>query len=77
MLGCEEMKEGDAYLGIPALWGKSKREAMKFIMERVKARAQSWKHKLLLMAGKEVMVKAVLQALPAYVMLVLKFLLMS
>lgn len=45
---------------------------MNFIIERVRARAQSWKNKLLSPAGKEVMIKAVLQALPAYTMSVFK-----
>lgn len=45
---------------------------MKYIVERVKLRAQSWKHKLLSMAGKEILIKAILQALPTYVMSIFK-----
>lgn len=72
VFGCEEMRGGEAYLGMPILWGKSRRVAMNYIVERVKMRAQGWKHRLLSQAGKEVMIKAVLQALPAYTMSVFK-----
>lgn len=58
--GCEVMKERDIYLGILALWGKSKWDIMKYIMERVKLKPQSWKQKLHSMVGKEIMINAIL-----------------
>ncbi|CAN1269326.1 LINE-1 retrotransposable element ORF2 protein [Linum perenne] len=54
------------YLGLPAEWGRSKSETFKFMMERLSARAAGWKSVLLSAGGKEVMVKAILQALPSY-----------
>ena len=40
--------------------------------ERIWARMQSWKEKLLSQAGKEVMIKTVIQSIPTYSMSVLK-----
>ena len=41
-------------------------------MERIWARMMGWKEKLLLQAGKEVMIKAIIQSIPAYSMSVFK-----
>ncbi|CAM8987557.1 unnamed protein product [Rhodiola kirilowii] len=42
-------------------------------MEKIWRRINDWKNKLLSMAGKEVLVKAVLQAIPVYMMSVYRF----
>ena len=68
MLGCKESKGNEQYLGLPSMWGKSKLQAMRFIVEQLRSKAQGWKEKLLSSAGKEILIKAVLQALPAYAM---------
>lgn len=65
-------REGNAYLGMPVMWGRSKRAAMNYIVEKVRERVQSWKKRLLSYAGKEIMIKAVLQALPTYTMSVFR-----
>ncbi|KAB2616581.1 hypothetical protein D8674_023169 [Pyrus ussuriensis x Pyrus communis] len=51
------------YLGVPAIWGRSK------IMEKL----QGWKQSSLSRASKEVLIKAVIQAIPAYPMSIFKF----
>ncbi|CAN1837891.1 hypothetical protein LINPERHAP1_LOCUS35244 [Linum perenne] len=56
------------YLGLPAEWGRSKGETFKFMIERLTTRAEGWKSTLLLAGGREVMVKAILQALPSYLL---------
>ncbi|XP_059431505.1 uncharacterized protein LOC132165008 [Corylus avellana] len=58
----------DTYLGLPALVGKSRMAAFKRITDRVWKRLQDWKLKFLSQAGKEVLLKAVIQALPTYCM---------
>ncbi|CAL9007242.1 unnamed protein product [Prunus brigantina] len=61
------------YLGLPTMWGRSKREAMNFVKERIMGKVEGWKQKLLTQAGREVLIKAVAQAIPTYPMTVLLF----
>jgi hypothetical protein len=62
----------DTYLGLPALVGRSRTSAFKCIKERVWKRLQDWKLKFLSQAGKETLLKAVIQAIPTYCMGVFK-----
>ncbi|XP_057426601.1 uncharacterized protein LOC130720036 [Lotus japonicus] len=61
------------YLGIPATWGRAKSQSLNWIMERVQDKVAEWKESLLNQAGKEILVKAVIQAIPTYAMTILKF----
>lgn len=56
------------YLGLPEMVGRSKTDAFSFIRQRVMKRLDSWYFKLLSLAGKEVLIKAVATALPTYCM---------
>ena len=56
----------DKYLGLPALVGKSQTREFKSIIDRVSKRLQDWKLKLLSQAGREILLKAVIQAIPTY-----------
>jgi hypothetical protein len=58
----------DTYLGLPALVGKSRTTAFRSIIERVRKCLQDWKLKFLSQAGKEILLKAVVQAIPTYCM---------
>ena len=58
----------DSYLGLSALVGKSRTAAFKNILERVWKRLHDWKVKFLFQAGKEILLKAVVQAIPTYCM---------
>jgi ribonuclease HI len=58
----------ESYLGLPAMVGRSKNRTFKGIKERVWSRINGWKEKFLSQAGKEVLIKAVLQAIPTYCM---------
>jgi hypothetical protein len=58
----------DTYLGLPALVGKSRIAAFQSIKERIWKRLQDWKLKFLSQAGKEILLKAVIQAIPTYSM---------
>jgi hypothetical protein len=58
----------DTYLGLPALVGKSRTTAFQGIVDRVWKRLQDWKLKFLSHAGMEILIKAVLQAIPTYCM---------
>ncbi|XP_059639320.1 uncharacterized protein LOC132281653 [Cornus florida] len=62
----------NTYLCLPLLLGQSKVAALNFISDRVSSRTKLLKGKLLSKAGREVMVKVVLLALPTYAMQCLK-----
>ncbi|XP_059446647.1 uncharacterized protein LOC132178216 [Corylus avellana] len=62
----------DTYLGLPTLVGRSQTRAFNNIKERVWKRLQDWKLKFLSQAGKEILLKAVIQAIPTYCMSVFK-----
>ena len=67
-LGVQDFKLYEKYLGLPALVGKSKRASLDFIKERVWAKLQGWKEQLLSQTGREILLKAVVQAIPAFAM---------
>jgi hypothetical protein len=58
----------DAYLGLPTFVGRSKNQAFCYIKEQVLNRLTNWKVNFLSQAGKEVLLKAVVQAVPTYCM---------
>jgi len=53
----------EKYLGLPIYMGKSKKQTFAYLKERVWKRIQGWKEKLLSKAGKDVLIKAVAQAI--------------
>jgi hypothetical protein len=66
--GLTEAHRIDKYLGLPSFVGKSRNEAFKYILERVSHRLENWKIKFLSQAGKEILLKAVIQVIPTYSM---------
>lgn len=60
------------YLGIPAEWGNSKAQALQLIKERVCSKLEGWKEQYLSQAGKEVLIKSIIQAISTYVMAIVK-----
>jgi hypothetical protein len=58
----------DKYLGLPALVGRSRMKEFRSILERVRKRLQDWKLNFLSQAGKEILLKAVIQVIPAFCM---------
>ena len=56
------------YLGLPLIIGKSKVEIFAEIKERVERKLLGWKEKMLSVGGREVLIKAVAQAIPTYTM---------
>nr|XP_051230261.1 uncharacterized mitochondrial protein AtMg00310-like [Lolium perenne] len=65
-IACEALSE--KYLGLPTVVGRSKEGAFKNLTERSHGKVGGWKGQGLSKAGKEVLVKSVLQAVPAYAM---------
>lgn len=68
ILTVERVEKHDLYLGLPMEISYSKVEAFGSITEKVQKKIQGWREKCLSAAGKEVMIKAVLQSIPTYVM---------
>ena len=56
------------YLGLPMAIGKSKRQVFEYVKRKISDKMQGWKQKLLSPGGKEVLIKAVVMAIPNYTM---------
>ena len=67
-MGVEEIRQYERYLGLPSLVGKNKKASFNYIKEIVWRKIQWWKEKLLSQAGREILIKAVIQAIPSYTM---------
>ena len=63
-----EVKEYEKYLGLPAVIGRKKKESLNYLKERVWSKLQGWKEKLLSQASREILLKAVVQAIPTFAM---------
>ncbi|KAF7838884.1 reverse transcriptase [Senna tora] len=74
LLGVSERVDPGSYLGLPMVLGKSKLEALAYVRERMMKKMHSWKNNFLSHAGREVLIKAVVNAIPCYSMSVFKFL---
>nr|XP_023888394.1 uncharacterized protein LOC112000487 [Quercus suber] len=71
-LGVLAIQHYEKYLGLPSFIGRNKKACFTQIKERIWAKMQGWKEKLLSQAGKEIMIKAVVQSIPTYSMSVFK-----
>ena len=58
----------DKYLGLPAIVGADRSDCFEDFIERIIMRINGWKEKLLSVGGKEILLKAVAQAIPVYAM---------
>jgi hypothetical protein len=67
-LGIQSEDWNEKYLGMPVHIGKSRRKEFAYIKDKIWKIIQGWKEKLLSKAGKEVLIKAVAQAIPAFLM---------
>lgn len=67
-LGVRILSRTGKYLGLPSMVGRSKKSTFAFLKERVWKRITSWEICSLSKAGKEVLIKPVLQSIPSYVM---------
>ena len=72
-LGVSKIKEYERYLGLLAVVGRKKKESLIYIKERIWGTLQGWKEKLLSQAGREVLLKAIVQAIPTFAMSCFKF----
>ncbi|GJR69223.1 hypothetical protein Tco_0015288 [Tanacetum coccineum] len=68
LLNVQRMDLKARYLGLPSVIGRNKNELFFFILDKVLHKMQGWKQKLLSQAGREVLIKSVIQAIPSYAM---------
>ncbi|GAU37390.1 hypothetical protein TSUD_22640 [Trifolium subterraneum] len=68
ILGVKLVLGTGIYLGLPSMVGRSKKAIFSYIKDRIWRRINSWRGRALSKAGKEIMIKSVLQAIPSYVM---------
>ena len=68
LLGMQEIKFYEKYLGLPSLVGRGKRASFNYIKERVWRKLQGWEGKLLSQVGREVLIKSIIQAIPTFAM---------
>ncbi|XP_012849908.1 PREDICTED: uncharacterized protein LOC105969681 [Erythranthe guttata] len=67
-LPMEVVDNHDRYLGLSSTLGKSKREAFANLRDKVCRRLRGWTEKWFSRGGKEILIKAVIQAIPTYAM---------
>ncbi|CAA0810283.1 Unknown protein, partial [Striga hermonthica] len=56
------------YLGLPLGIGRSKKEVFDYILNSIRNKLQGWKNSLLSPAGKEVLIKSIIEAIPIFSM---------
>jgi len=56
------------YLGLPVIFGRSKKEMFAFLQDRIWKKVRGWKEKCLSKAGEETLIKVVAQAISSYIM---------
>jgi hypothetical protein len=56
------------YLGIPAYVGRSKNNIFQNIVDKIRSKLKGWKERCLSFVGRAILIKAVAQATPTYIM---------
>lgn len=67
-LGVQQANHHDRYLGMPTLVGRRRTACFSYLKKRIMKRIHGWKGRLLSGAGKEILLKVVVQAIPIYSM---------
>jgi ribonuclease HI len=68
IMGVQAVLGTGKYLGLPSLIGRNRTAVFSYIKDRVWQKISSWSSRCLSKAGREIMIKSVLQAIPSYVM---------
>lgn len=70
--GVRSSSSYEKYLGLQVIIRRSRAQAFRSILDRVRSKISNWKTKFLSQTGKEILLKSVVQALPTYCMGVFK-----
>ncbi|CAJ2636114.1 unnamed protein product [Trifolium pratense] len=68
ILGVQQVLGTGKYLGLPSMVGRSRKATFRFIKDRIWKKINSWSSRCLSQAGREIMIKSVLQSIPSYIM---------
>jgi hypothetical protein len=68
IMGVQAVLGTGKYLGLPSVIGRNRTAVFSFIKDRVWQKISSWSSRCLSKAGREIMIKSVLQAIPSYIM---------
>lgn len=68
ILHINNTSRSEKYLGLPVYIEQSKKQAFAYLKDKIWTCVQGWREKLLSKAGKEILIKAVAQAIPTYAM---------
>ncbi|KAM7490653.1 hypothetical protein LguiA_033574 [Lonicera macranthoides] len=68
LFGVQECSNHGKYLGAPSLIGCNKADVFAYVKEKACRRMFGWRNKNISRAGKEVLLKSVIQAVPSYMM---------
>lgn len=63
----------EKYLGLPAIVGRDKINTFMYMVERVRGKINNWMSKFPSLGGKEVLIKAMVQAIPSTVCMFFNF----
>ena len=66
--GAQVIRQHEKYLDLPSLVGRKRRNTFNDIKEKLVKKLARWKEKLLSKASNEILIKAVAQAIPTYIM---------
>ncbi|XP_050211430.1 uncharacterized protein LOC126661619 [Mercurialis annua] len=72
LLKVQNIGSESSYLGLPPFILRSKKTSFKDIIDKIERKLLGWKENLLSMAGKEILLKAVIAAIPVYSMMCFK-----
>uniref|UniRef100_A0A803PWZ9 Reverse transcriptase domain-containing protein n=1 Tax=Cannabis sativa TaxID=3483 RepID=A0A803PWZ9_CANSA len=67
-LGFRKLGSEDKFLGNPIQWTKSKMRDFKFLKDKILAKIEGWRCKLLSQAGRATLIRSVAQSVPMYSM---------
>ncbi|KAB2635662.1 ribonuclease H protein [Pyrus ussuriensis x Pyrus communis] len=73
ILGMPVVDNFGMYLGVPAIWGHLKKRVLAYVKGCTLVKLQGWKQNTLSKAEREVLIKAVVEVIPAYPMIIFKF----
>ncbi|KAM1745483.1 hypothetical protein ACFX11_012222 [Malus domestica] len=59
ILGMEKVGDPGIYLGVPAMWGRSKKAGLAYVKGRLLEKLKGWKKSTLSQARREIFIKAV------------------
>lgn len=68
LLGVSAIARYEKYLVLHSFIGQAKKQSFIYIRERILKKIQGWKEKQLSQAKREILIKAIIQAMPTFTM---------